>query len=135
MGRKVPFKQDRGNSKKSRAFEIQKSNVVASSEFKVKYGKDILKDYMKLEYGIELNNYDDTACMIFDINNQPVYSGGSGPACAPLVTYSYIFDLMKKKKLNKVLLIATGALLSQTSANEKRSIPSIAHAISLEVVK
>ena len=35
----------------------------------------------------------------------------------------------------KVLLIATGALLSQTSANEKRSIPSIAHAISLEVVE
>lgn len=100
-----------------------------------KYGKDILKDYMKLEYNIELKNYDDTACMIYDIDNQPVYSGGSGPACAPLVTYSYIFDLMKKKKLKKVLLIATGALLSQTSANEKRNIPSIAHAISLEVVE
>lgn len=100
-----------------------------------KYGKDILKDYMKLEYNIKLKNYDDTACMIYDIDKQPVYSGGSGPACAPLVTYSYIFDLMKKKKLKKVLLIATGALLSQTSANEKRSIPSIAHAISLEVVE
>lgn len=98
-----------------------------------KYGKDILKDYMKSEYNIELKNYDDTACMIYDLENQAVYSGGSGPACAPLVVYSYVFDLMKKKKINKVLLIATGALLSQTSVNEKREIPSIAHAISLEV--
>lgn len=99
-----------------------------------KYGKDILKEYMKTIYNIELNNYDDTACMIFDIENQPVYSGGSGPACAPLVTYSYIFKLMKERKLKKVLLIATGALHSQTSVNEKRTIPSIAHAISLEAI-
>ena len=97
-----------------------------------KYGKDIVKEYMKTVYNIELNNYDDTACMIYDLDKQPVYSGGSGPACAPLVTYAYIFKLMKAKKLKRVLLIATGALLSQTSANEKRTIPSIAHAISLE---
>lgn len=99
------------------------------------YGKDILTDYMKTEYGISLNNYNDTATMIYDIKSQPVYAGGSGPACAPLVTYSYIFDQMKKKKLKKVLLVATGALMSPTMVNEKLSIPSIAHAISLEVVE
>lgn len=98
------------------------------------YGKEILKEFMKLEYGIDLKNYDDTACMIYDLDNQPVYSGGSGPACAPLVTYSYILKQMKQKKLKKVLLIATGALMSPTTVNEKRTIPSIAHAISLEVV-
>ena len=42
--------------------------------------------------------------MIFDIDKQPVYAGGSGPACAPLVTYAYIFSKMKKKELKKVLL-------------------------------
>lgn len=99
-----------------------------------KYGKDILKEYMKTVYNIDLTNYDDTACMIYDIDKQPVFSGGSGPACAPLVTYSYIFNLMKQGKIKRVLLIATGALLSQTSANEKRTIPSIAHAISLEAI-
>ena len=98
------------------------------------YGKDILKEYMKLEYGITLNNYDDTACMIYDIKKQPVYAGGSGPACMPLVTYSYIFNLMKKKKIKKVLLIATGALHSPAMVNENMTIPSIAHAISLEVI-
>ncbi len=98
-------------------------------------GKEILKDYMSTEYNIELKNYDDTATMIFDLNNQDVYSGGSGPACAPLVTYSYIFHEMKKKKLKRVLLVATGALMSTTMVNQKLSIPAIAHAISLEVVE
>lgn len=97
------------------------------------YGKKILKDYMKTDYNIELNNYDDAASMIFDIENEPVYAGGSGPACLPLVTYSYIFDEMKKGKLKKVLLVATGALMSPTTVNQKQTIPSIAHAISLEV--
>lgn len=97
------------------------------------YGKDILKDYMKTEYNIDLNNYNDCGTMIYDIKNQPVYAGASGPACAPLVTYSYIIDKMKKKELNRVLLVATGALMSTTMVNEKNSIPAIAHAISLEV--
>lgn len=99
-----------------------------------RYGKDIMKEYMKEEYNIELNNYDDSACMIFDINKQDVYAGGSGPACLPLVTYGYIFDKMKKNELKKVLLLATGALMSTTMVNEKETIPAICHAISLEVI-
>ena len=98
------------------------------------YGKKILKQYMKEEYSIFLNNYDDSASMIYDIDNQEVYAGGSGPACLPLVTYTYILNQMKEKKLKKVLLIATGALMNTTMVNQKLSIPSIAHAISLEVI-
>ena len=98
------------------------------------YGKDILKEYMNKEYGINLNNYDDSASMIYDIENQDVFAGGSGPACLPLVAYGYIFNLMKKKKLRKVLLVATGSLHSPQSVNEKMTIPAIAHAISLEVI-
>lgn len=98
------------------------------------YGKEILREYIQTEYGITLKNYDDTGVMIFDRNNQSVYAGASGPACAPLVTYGYIFDKMKKKEINRVLLVATGALMSPTMANQKLSIPSIAHAISLEAI-
>lgn len=100
-----------------------------------KYGKKILKEYMVKEYNIELNNYNDTATMIYDYDRQPVYAGGSGPACAPLVTYGYIFNQMCKKKIKRVLLVATGALHSTSSVNQKLSIPSIAHAISLEVIE
>lgn len=97
-------------------------------------GKMILKDYIKKEYNIDLKNHDDSACMIFDINKQPVYKGGSGPACLPLVTFSHIFDKMKQGKLNKVLLVATGALMNTSMCNQHLSIPSIAHAVSLEVM-
>lgn len=114
--------------------DIHYYDLILSGDLGV-YGKDILTDYMKTEYGISLNNYNDTATMIYDTKNQPVYAGGSGPACAPLVTYSYIFKKMKKKELKKVLLVATGALMSPTMVNEKLTIPSIAHAISLEAVE
>lgn len=99
------------------------------------YGKKMLKEYMKRDYGIDLKNYDDTACMIYDIEDQSVYAGGSGPACAPLVLYGYIFSKMRKKQIKRVLLVATGALMSPTAVNEKLTIPSIAHAISLEVME
>ena len=99
------------------------------------YGQKILREYMKTEYNINLLNYNDTGVMLYDLEKQPVYAGASGPACAPLVTYGYIFNKMKEKKLKKVLLVATGALHSQTTANQKLNIPAIAHAISLEAVR
>ena len=89
---------------------------------------------MRTEYNIDLKNYDDAASMIYDIDRQPVYAGGSGPACLPLVAYSYVFNKMRKGELHRVLLVATGALMNPTMVNQKLSIPSIAHAISLEVI-
>jgi len=98
------------------------------------YGKEILIEYMKSEYNIDLTNYNDAGVLLYDRQNQPVYAGASGPATAPLVTYGYLFDKMKKKKLKRVLLVATGALHSPTMVNLKNTIPGIAHAVSLEVV-
>ena len=40
---------------------------------------------------------------------------------------------MLNGEITRVLLVATGALLSPTMVNQKLSIPSISHAISLEV--
>lgn len=98
-------------------------------------GKKILKDYMKKAYNMKLSNYDDAACIIYDLDKQEVYSGGSGPACAPATTYSYIINQMKKGVWKKVLIVATGSLHNPSVVNQKMPIPSIAHAISLEVNK
>ena len=98
------------------------------------YGKEILKEYMLSEYNIKLGKYNDTGVMLYDLENQPVYAGASGPACAPLVTYGYIFNKMKKGKYKRVLLAATGALMSPTMVNHKLTIPSVCHAVSLEVI-
>ena len=99
-----------------------------------KYGKELFKEYVKEEYNIILeDNYNDSATMIYDYNDN-VYAGGSGPSCLPLVVYSDIIPKLKNKEIKKVLLIATGALMSPTTINQKMSIPSISHAICLEAI-
>lgn len=98
------------------------------------YGKDILKELLKKEHNIKLVNYNDCGCMLFDLKKQDVKAGASGPTSSALVTYGYIIDEMKKGKYKKVLLVATGALMSPTMVNQKLTIPSISHAVSLEVL-
>ena len=99
------------------------------------YGKNILKDYMMTKYNIKLNNnYNDCGTMLYDLDRQPVLAGASGPACLPLVVFSYIYKEMLKKKYKKVLIVPTGAVFSPTFTFQKESIPSIANAISLEVI-
>lgn len=93
-----------------------------------KYGKEILKEYLKKNYNIELKNYEDAGMKIF--SSKEVKAGASGPPCLPIFSYGKI---LKEKKHKKILLVATGALMSQTMNNQKLSIPSISHAISLEV--
>ncbi len=60
------------------------------------------------------------------------YQGGSGAGCSSLVFNSYFYRLMQESKINKILLVATGALLSSVSSQQGESIPSIAHAVSVE---
>lgn len=100
-----------------------------------KYGVEIVKDYMDRVYGITLSNYKDAGVMLYDLDRQKeVHAGGSGPVCSALVVYSYIYNLLKEKKLKRVLFLATGALFSPLLLYQKENINSICHAISLEVV-
>lgn len=100
-------------------------------------GKKIFKEYMKEEYKIDLSktNYDDCGTMLYNLKKQKdVRAGGSGPTCSALVNASYVYKLLKTKKLKRVLWIATGALFSPSFAFQKEPILAIAHAISLEAV-
>ncbi len=60
------------------------------------------------------------------------YQGGSGAGCSALVFSSYIYKRLKEKKFKKILLLATGALLSTTSTQQGESIPAIAHLVVVE---
>lgn len=102
-----------------------------------KYGKQILIDYMKDEYKMDLgNNYNDCGVMLYDLEKQKnINAGGSGPVCSALVCFGYIIDMMKKKKIKRVLLACTGALFSPTLLNQHENIYSISHVVSLEVVE
>ena len=78
------------------------------------------------------NIYNDCGVLIFDKNKQDTHSGGSGCACIGTVFSGYFFKQLKDKKLNRILLIATGALTNATTSQQGESIPGIAHAVSIE---
>ena len=95
-------------------------------------GKDILTEMSKKEGFNIKNNYNDCGVLIFDKEKQDTHSGGSGCACIATVFSGYVFNQLKEKKINKVLLIATGALMNATSSQQGETIPGIAHAIAIE---
>lgn len=95
-------------------------------------GKEIAIDLCQTKGFNIKNNYNDCGVIIFDKEKQDTHSGGSGCACCGTVFSGYLFNQLKQEKLNKILLIATGALTNATSAQQGESIPGIAHAISIE---
>ena len=64
--------------------------------------------------------------------DQPVLAGGSGCACVATTTFGHLLNRMRKGELKRILVIATGALLSPMSYQQKETIPCIAHAVSIE---
>ena len=96
-------------------------------------GKSIVLDLCKTE-GVQLSSvYNDCGVLMFDKEKQDTHSGGSGCACCGTVFSGYFFNQLKKKKIKKMLLVATGALMNSTSTQQGESIPGIAHAISIEL--
>ncbi len=99
-----------------------------------KLGFEITKEQLKKQ-GIDLKDkYMDCGMEIYDIEAQDVHCGGSGCGCCASVFSGYIFNRLKKGEINKVLLVATGALMSPTSSYQGENIPGIAHAVSIERV-
>jgi stage V sporulation protein AD len=94
-------------------------------------GHQIAKDLLQ-KHGIEMgSNFVDCGIMIYS-QEQPVFAGASGAGCSATVTYGHILNRMRKGELNKVMIVATGALLSPLSFQQKESIPCIAHAVVIE---
>jgi stage V sporulation protein AD len=76
--------------------------------------------------------FKDCGMMIYK-KEQPVFAGGSGCACAATVTYGHLLKRMRKGELHRILIVATGALLSPLSYQQKESIPCVAHAVAIEM--
>jgi len=95
-------------------------------------GLDLTNEMLnRLGVNIE-KKYTDCGVLIFDKENQDTHAGGSGCGCCATVFAGYLYKKLMSKELNKILLIATGALMSTTALQQGESIPGIAHAISIE---
>jgi len=97
-----------------------------------KVGHAIAADLLRRQ-GIVIpeNIFTDCGVLIYQ-GQQQVMSGGSGCACSAVVTYGHFFNRMLKGELKRVLIVATGALLSPLSYQQNESIPCVAHAVALE---
>ncbi|MCK8825168.1 stage V sporulation protein AD [Fuchsiella alkaliacetigena] len=96
-----------------------------------KVGTKLLKELLAdKELDID-QQHDDCGLMLYN-SNQGVGAGGSGCACSAVVTSSYLLPYLNDSHLDRVLLVATGALLSPLTNLQGESIPAIAHAVVIE---
>ena len=94
-------------------------------------GSALLKQLLENE-GIRLKtNYNDCGLMIYYKEKQDVHAGGSGCGCSASILCSLILNKVKNKELKNILFIATGALMSPTSAQQGETIPGVAHLINI----
>lgn len=90
---------------------------------------DLLK---KHNHELPADRFVDCGMLIYR-KDQEVMAGGSGCGCSATVTYGHFMKRMRKGELKRILVVATGALMSPLSYQQKESIPSIAHAVSIEM--
>mgnify|MGYP000650589574 CR=1 FL=1 len=102
----------------------------ASIPATLQVGSQLLRELLAAE-GLLIKNHVDCGCILFDANEQSVKSGGSGPGCCASVLCGHILPRLEKGTQKRVLFIATGALMSQTTFLQKESIPAIAHLVEL----
>jgi len=96
-------------------------------------GHEIAGDLLS-KHGLKIPHKIFTDCGILIYKeSQPVMAGGSGCGCAATVTYGHFLNRMQKGELKRILVVATGALLSPMSYQQKESIPCVAHAVSIEM--
>jgi len=112
--------------------DLSDYDIIATGDLG-RVGHEIATELLK-KHGISLPEEKFTDCgKIIYKDEQPVFSGGSGCGCAAVTTYGHFINRMKKGELKKILVVATGALLSPMSYQQKEFIPCIAHAVSLEM--
>jgi stage V sporulation protein AD len=88
--------------------------------------------FIKHDIPLGPGRYQDCGLLIYDFNKQQVQAGGSGCACSAVVTYGHLMRRIRAGELKRVLVVATGALLSPLSYQQGESIPCIAHAVAIE---
>lgn len=95
------------------------------------FGSRIFKDLM-WEKGFDISErHVDCGELIYNIVEDE-FQGGSGAGCSAIVFNGYLYKKLCNKEYKRIILLATGALLSSVSSQQGESIPSIAHAAVFE---
>ncbi|MDP5273017.1 stage V sporulation protein AD [Chengkuizengella axinellae] len=101
-----------------------------------KVGHQIASDlFHKHKIPIDQTEFNDCGLMIYELDEYLIIAGGSGCGCSAVVTYGHLMKKLRTGELNRILVVATGALHSPISYQQGESIPCIAHAVSIESEK
>ena len=96
-------------------------------------GRQIIVDLFAQD-GVDMSqNYQDCGMLLYDIEKQDMHAGASGCGCSASVLCGYLLREMEEGRWKKLLFAPTGALLSPTSSFQGESIPSICHAVTIEM--
>ena len=92
-------------------------------------GSELLYELLLAEDTDIRDRHRDCGLLIYDRDRQDVHAGGSGCGCCATVLCAKILPDLRSGALHNVLFIATGALLSATTAQQGKTIPAVAHLI------
>ncbi|MBE3595962.1 MAG: stage V sporulation protein AD [Hydrogenibacillus sp.] len=82
---------------------------------------------------VDPKRFVDAGLMIYR-EEQEVFAGASGTASSAAVFYGHVMKHLLSGTLFRILMVATGALMSPTTYQQGESIPTIAHAVAVERV-
>lgn len=95
-------------------------------------GQEILCKLVKDE-GYDISSvHMDCGIEIFDKEEQGTQSGGSGCGCSATTLSAHFLPQVESGKLQRILFVPTGAMLSQVSFNEGQNVPGTAHGVIIE---
>ncbi len=95
-------------------------------------GSEILYELLR-EKGVDIEDrHEDCGKLIYDRKTQNVDSGGSGCGCVASVFSGYFYKKLRAGEIKRMLLVATGALMSPSSVLLGETIAGIAHGIEFE---
>ncbi|WP_102694371.1 stage V sporulation protein AD [Rummeliibacillus pycnus] len=99
-----------------------------------KVGLSILKEMLMKEGMVkqEVQQIRDAGAEFYG-DDDGFLAGASGAGCSASVFFSYILKQLNDKKIERVLAVATGALLSPLTVQQNESIPCTAHAIEISM--
>ena len=95
------------------------------------YGLELLDDLLK-KSGVNATHVLRDCGAEMYAPEQDAHAGASGCGCSALTLNGRLVPDLQSGKLERVLFVATGALLSTVSSQQGESIPGVAHAVRLE---